>query len=144
MRLAAFAALETKGANPPKKCRRSQGYDDQSVRDASTSNQCSVGTAIPHHITRGPTLDRISGRGALPGHPGAGDQVAQTNGCHGVAQNVGSPSESLSLVVQDQVDDGKGTPMIIPLRAADLPKSHASVKGPRALILLIDVDRQVR
>ncbi len=56
-----------------------------------------------------------------------------------MAQDVGSPGKGLRLALQDQVDDGKCTAMIIPLGSAYLPKSHAPVEGSRALILLVDV-----
>jgi hypothetical protein len=123
---------------------KKQGQDDRSVRDSPTSNQYSVGVAFAHHITRVAPVDRISSRGAPRDYPGAGDTVAQTSGGHGVAQDVGSPGKGLSLVFQDQVDDGKCTAMIIPLGSAYLPKSHAPVKGPRTLILLVDVNGQFR
>jgi hypothetical protein len=77
---------------------KNQGHDDQSVRDAPTSNQYSVGAAITHHITRVAPVDRISSLGAPRNYLSAGDKVAQTSGCHGVAQDVGSPGKGLSLV----------------------------------------------
>jgi hypothetical protein len=80
------------------RAQKNQGHDDQSVRDAPPSNQYSVGAAITHHITRVAPVDRISSLGAPRNYLSAGDKVAQTSGCHGVAQDVGSPGEGLSLV----------------------------------------------